>query len=422
MEDETPSSLLRDYISEYLSKHPDLVPTSEKISVLILLIGIILNFLEIKNTDIVLITGSILTAITYCLATLQSVDTGDLETTGILNSLGLINFIYKLYYISLVITALVTLVFVINFPLIDVMIKISVIALTIVLIISVITKINDRSKIYNSVFYVRIVPAILLLIYLVTIQYNPRQTAGEYYSSGIVKYKHWDLAGALADFNNEIKINPGNAKAYYYRGRTKLSLFDNGAIADFNKAIEINPDYAEAYLERGKLKYNDGDYAGAITDLTRAEINADVWFPYEERADAKYHLGDYSGAIEDYDKGHLSASRFINEGNAKLKLGDTTGAIEDLSKAIEAGPGSSADVSKIYCDIANLKINTGDYNGAKMDFWRIIQLEPGNAEAYYGRGTAEYKLGNKSGACLDWRKAGELGSKEASDAIKKYCK
>ena len=62
------------------------------------------------------------------------------------------------------------------------------------------------------------------------------------------------------------------------------------------------------------------------------------------------------------------------------------------------------------------------YVGAKTDFWKAIQIDPNNAEAYYGRGTAKYKLDDKNGACQDWRKAGELGYEKAYETIKKYCK
>lgn len=75
-----------EYISKYLSKYPRLVPILEIFTVLILAIGLILNFREVKDTDIVLIIGSILAVLTYFLAIQQSIDAEDMETTGLLNS------------------------------------------------------------------------------------------------------------------------------------------------------------------------------------------------------------------------------------------------------------------------------------------------------------------------------------------------
>jgi len=40
--------------------------------------------------------------------------------------------------------------------------------------------------------------------------------------------------------------------------------------------------------------------------------------------------------------------------------------------------------------------------------------------AYYARGIAKIKSGDKNGGCLDLSKAGELGF-DAYDTIKKYC-
>jgi Flp pilus assembly protein TadD len=93
----------------------------------------------------------------------------------------------------------------------------------------------------------------------------------------------------------------------------------------------------------------------------------------------------------------------------------------DLKEALKVEP-NMPNNTKVLNEIANMEMSFGDYNGAKTDFWKAIQIDPNNAEAYYGRGIAKYKLGDKSGACLDLRKAGELGYEKAYEAIKKYCK
>ena len=62
------------------------------------------------------------------------------------------------------------------------------------------------------------------------------------------------------------------AEAYNNGGLAKSESGDKaGAIADYNQAITINPQLAEAYYNRGLAKSKSGDKAGAIKDLETAK-------------------------------------------------------------------------------------------------------------------------------------------------------
>jgi len=56
-----------------------------------------------------------------------------------------------------------------------------------------------------------------------------------------------------------------------------------GAIADFNEAIRLKPDDAWAYVWRGDAKYKLGDYQGAIEDYREA-----AWLYYQQGRTADY--------------------------------------------------------------------------------------------------------------------------------------
>lgn len=87
---------------------------------------------------------------------------------------------------------------------------------------------------------------------------------------------HYDLA--IHDFNESIRIGPGDADAFFFRGvaYSNEGDFDRG-MADLNRSLELAPKNASALYARGVTKQNMRDAAGAERDKTAAqEIDPDV--------------------------------------------------------------------------------------------------------------------------------------------------
>jgi tetratricopeptide (TPR) repeat protein len=92
-----------------------------------------------------------------------------------------------------------------------------------------------------------------------------------YEDSGDAKSKHGDYKGAIADYDNVIKMDPQNAETYRTRAFLKYATQDyHGALADYNKVIELDPKNAKAYKGRGLAKFKLDDYDGAIADYNKA--------------------------------------------------------------------------------------------------------------------------------------------------------
>lgn len=155
-------------LSEFVNKHFENIKTIEKISLVTFFIGFVFFLMKQTNLYFILIIGSLLTAITYFLFAFKIVEIENLETTGILNSIGFINFIYKLTFLSLSISFISMIRFVINFE--NPVHFIGGVTLIIILFLSLITTLNDRSVLYNSTFYLRIGICLSLLGYLTMIK------------------------------------------------------------------------------------------------------------------------------------------------------------------------------------------------------------------------------------------------------------
>lgn len=116
--------------------------------------------------------------------------------------------------------------------------------------------------------------------YNAAIRLNPKD-AGNYYNRGILLEKQGDIAGALADYSAVIRLAPKNSRAYNNRGGLRKETGDiAGAVEDFNTAIRLNPFSPEPYANRGVIRLNQDDLKGAVHDFNKAlEVASDGW-PY----------------------------------------------------------------------------------------------------------------------------------------------
>ena len=56
------------------------------------------------------------------------------------------------------------------------------------------------------------------------------------------------------------------------------------------------------------------------------------------------------------------------------------------------------------------------------DFTKCLEFDDYNQDYYFMRAEAQMKAGQKTGACLDYKRALENGHDEADARIEQYCK
>ena len=122
-----------------------------------------------------------------------------------------------------------------------------------------------------------------------------------YFHRGINRHTSGDIKGAIAEYNQALKLRPNFAEVYYKRGISRYKLGDlKGAILDYNQAISLNPNYAGVYNNRGFTRHGLGDFKGAIKDFNQAlKLNPNFPEAYQNRGITRNALGDKQGAIRD---------------------------------------------------------------------------------------------------------------------------
>ncbi len=74
-----------------------------------------------------------------------------------------------------------------------------------------------------------------------------------------------------------------------------------------------------------------------------------------------------------------------------------------------------------YYYLANYYADKQNYRKAVDLYSKAIKLNPSFADAWYGRGQAKFYLGNKKGACADWKQAAKHGRADLEDKLR-HCK
>ncbi|AFY35512.1 serine protease [Calothrix sp. PCC 7507] len=304
-----------------------------------------------------------------------------------------------------------------------------------------------------------------------------QRTAEDLISLGGAKADKGDYKGAIADYDQALKLSPNNPDAYFRLGAAYKELNDYPAsLKNFEQVIRLSPKNATAYAWRGYVLVQMKDYQGALTNANKS-ISLDpnsrtTAFAYAVLAGA--HLGlndtqqalaatnqviqrlpnqvdaynlrgllrvetkDYKLAIADYDQAlsFLEFSgigiTFNSEKNQGLKItqvNDNSPAIKggvkvgDQILAIDGKPTlnmTSDDAAKLMRGQEGTTISLRIKRQGRSDFDlklnRVLISDPKAAEIYKNRAVARAKLEDAQGAIADAQKAADLYQRQGKTA------
>lgn len=213
-------------------------------------------------------------------------------------------------------------------------------------------------------------------------QVATKPKADDYFIRANEKTRKQDYRGAIADYNQAIRLKPKYAQAYNNLAKLLENLGDMGAaMVNYNKAISAQPNYPQAYYNRASARQKLGDKFGALADYNNA-ISQDIGFAdaYTNRGILRAESGDHQGAISDYNSAinynFLDSEVYYHRGISRSQLGDKQAAIEDYNRAIRI----NINFGQAYGERGMLKSSLGDKKGAIEDLETAVKSLQGQGK------------------------------------------
>ena len=185
--------------------------------------------------------------------------------------------------------------------------------------------------------------------------------------SATYKFVKADVAAALSEIDEAIKLNP-TTNSYVKRASMHMESGDkDSTMIDFQKAIDLNGQDPDIYYHRGQCNFILQEFTAAARDYQKS-IDIDPSFAFSH----------------------------IQLGVAQYKLGSTSASMSTFRRCLQRFP-ESAEVYNYY---GELLLDQGKFEEAIEKFDHAIQIERSAADGHKN----VMPLINKALAVFQWRK------------------
>jgi tetratricopeptide (TPR) repeat protein len=236
---------------------------------------------------------------------------------------------------------------------------------------------------------------------------------------GMALYGRGDVDGAIAQYREALRINPGDDAVHVNLGnalaRTGRPL---EAEAEYREAVRIRPDDTDARTDLGNLALAAGRFADAVREyeavLRLRPADREV---LRACAEARYRGGNALGnagriaeAVAEYSEAlrlwpeHLQAR--ANLGLAYSEEGRTAEAVAELEKAVRAKP--DAAEAQAYLGLA--LVRAGRPAEAVPHYEAALKRDPDSADLHYNLAVALRAAGRPDEARAQFEAAARLGA------------
>ncbi len=206
---------------------------------------------------------------------------------------------------------------------------------------------------------------------------------------GLTFAKEGRLSEAIATFKLSVQSDGENPSVLFYIGNAYFDLLK----------------YDSAYYYYARLLSLDANHKGALFNSANVLVHLNK---------GNESLPFYSKLIE---MDAFTMESYFGRAKVYAQLGNTQKALSDFESTIKLNQSND----QAYFELGNLYFGLSDFQNSVDAYDKAIKVNPVQSHYYFNRAIAEYNLGFKEDACVDFLNAKELGDSEAEAYSNELC-